>query len=98
MVRSNDPLNTAEAPFRRLRSQWMEVRTRRNRKTSGLDLEALVHVRRDVADRVRFHHLELKLEQPRRILVLVRPFEPDRRREALPFGQVLERHAIDLRS
>src|SRR6266566_4461638 len=49
-----------------------------------LDLESLIHVRRDVAQRVRLHQLELHLEQARRIMVLVRPFEPDGSGDALP--------------
>src|SRR6266478_5674854 len=63
-----------------------------------LDLESLVHVRRDVAESVRLHHLELHLEQARCIVVLIGPLEPDWHGQALKLRQVLGRHADDLRS
>ena len=64
--------------------------------TSEIELLALVHVGRDVAEARRFHDLELGLEDARGVLVLVGPFEPDRHRDALEFLEVRRRQAVDL--
>src|SRR5947207_13385367 len=63
---------------------------------SEIDLQALVHVGLDVAEGRRLHDVELELEDARRVLVLVGPFEPDRHRRALKLLQILDRQAVDL--
>src|SRR6185436_10270915 len=63
---------------------------------SEIDLEPLVHVRRHVAEARRLEDVELRLEQPRRVLVLVRPFEPDRDRDLGELLEVLVGQPVDL--
>ena len=46
---------------------------------------------------MRLHDIELQLEDPGRVLVLVRPLEPDRHGDALEFLQIANGQTIDLR-
>src|SRR5207248_883045 len=65
---------------------------------SEVDGKAFVHWGIDIPEGWRLHHLELSLEDPGGILVLVGPLEPDRHRHPLEFFEIFDRQAIELRA